>query len=88
VARRKVIPQLARAVGKQLEDLGFRQSKFDVAISDVAQASRLSGNLKTQARRLRYILPDSTKLNSSSRRIPASRPGRCAPSHHPAKWRA
>ena len=46
VARRKVIPQLARAVGKQLEDLGFRQSKFDVAISDVAQASRLSGNLK------------------------------------------
>jgi DNA repair protein RecN (Recombination protein N) len=31
-ARRKVIPQLAKAVGKQLEDLGFRQSKFDVAI--------------------------------------------------------
>jgi DNA repair protein RecN (Recombination protein N) len=31
-ARRKVIPQLAKAVGKQLADLGFRQSKFDVAI--------------------------------------------------------
>ena len=30
-ARRKVIPQLAKAVGKQLEDLGFKQSKFDVA---------------------------------------------------------
>jgi DNA repair protein RecN (Recombination protein N) len=40
-ARRKVIPQLAKAVGRQLEDLGFRQSKFDVAISDVGQASRL-----------------------------------------------
>jgi DNA repair protein RecN (Recombination protein N) len=32
-ARKKVIPQLAKAVGKQLEDLGFKQSKFDVAIS-------------------------------------------------------
>ena len=32
-ARRKVIPQLAKAVGKQLEDLGFKQSKFDVAHS-------------------------------------------------------
>jgi DNA repair protein RecN (Recombination protein N) len=29
-ARKKVIPQLAKAVGKQLEDLGFRQSKFDI----------------------------------------------------------
>jgi DNA repair protein RecN (Recombination protein N) len=41
-ARRKVIPQLARAVGKQLEDLGFKQSKFDVAIQSVAaDVSRL-----------------------------------------------
>jgi DNA repair protein RecN (Recombination protein N) len=31
-ARKKIIPQLAKAVGKQLEDLGFKQSKFDVAI--------------------------------------------------------
>ena len=31
-ARRKIIPQLAKAVSKQLEDLGFKQSKFDVAI--------------------------------------------------------
>ena len=30
-ARKKIIPQLAKAVGKQLEDLGFKQSKFDVA---------------------------------------------------------
>ncbi len=30
--RRKIIPQLARAVGRQLADLGFQQSKFDVAI--------------------------------------------------------
>jgi DNA repair protein RecN (Recombination protein N) len=32
-ARKKVIPQLAKAVGRQLEDLGFKQSKFDVAIT-------------------------------------------------------
>jgi DNA repair protein RecN (Recombination protein N) len=31
-ARKKVIPQLAGAVGKQLADLGFQQSKFDVAM--------------------------------------------------------
>jgi DNA repair protein RecN (Recombination protein N) len=34
-ARKKVIPQLAKAVSKQLEDLGFKQSKFDVAISTI-----------------------------------------------------
>lgn len=38
-ARKKVIPQLAKAVSKQLEDLGFKQSKFDVAISAAAQPS-------------------------------------------------
>jgi DNA repair protein RecN (Recombination protein N) len=32
-ARKKVIPQLAKAVGKQLADLGFKQSKFDVAMT-------------------------------------------------------
>lgn len=31
--RKKVIPQLAKAVGKQLADLGFKQSEFDVEIS-------------------------------------------------------
>jgi DNA repair protein RecN (Recombination protein N) len=31
--RKKIVPQLSKAVSKQLEDLGFKQSKFDVAIS-------------------------------------------------------
>ena len=31
-ARKKIIPQLAKAVRKQLEELGFKQSKFDVAV--------------------------------------------------------
>jgi DNA repair protein RecN (Recombination protein N) len=30
-ARKKVIPSLAKAVSKQLEDLGFKQSKFDIS---------------------------------------------------------
>ena len=32
-ARKKIIPQLAKAVSIQLEDLGFKQSKFDVMIT-------------------------------------------------------
>ena len=30
--RKKVIPQLSKAVSRQLQDLGFKQSKFDVAL--------------------------------------------------------
>ena len=35
-ARRKVIPLLTKAVVRQLADLGFRQSQFDVAIRSAA----------------------------------------------------
>ncbi len=38
--RKKIIPQLSKAASKQLEDLGFKQSKLDVAISP-AEASSL-----------------------------------------------
>ncbi|MBP9903648.1 MAG: DNA repair protein RecN, partial [Verrucomicrobia bacterium] len=38
--RRKVIPQLAKAVSRQLADLGFKQSKFDVAIETEVRSSR------------------------------------------------
>jgi DNA repair protein RecN (Recombination protein N) len=31
--RRKVIPQLSKAVSEQLSDLGFKQRRFDVALS-------------------------------------------------------
>lgn len=31
--RKKLIPQLSKAVSKQLEDLGFKQSKFDVTLA-------------------------------------------------------
>jgi DNA repair protein RecN (Recombination protein N) len=33
--RREVIPQLSKAVSKQLADLGLKQSKFDVAITTI-----------------------------------------------------
>jgi len=35
--RKKVIPQLSKAVSKQLQDLGFKQSKFDIAITTTSQ---------------------------------------------------
>jgi DNA repair protein RecN (Recombination protein N) len=41
-ARKKVIPQLAKAVGKQLEDLGFKQSKFDIEIKTEASLTQSS----------------------------------------------
>jgi len=31
--RKKLIPQLSKAVSKQLEDLGFKQSKFDITLA-------------------------------------------------------
>jgi DNA repair protein RecN (Recombination protein N) len=43
-ARKKVIPQLAKAVGKQLEDLGFKQSKFDVEQKVEARSEKLESN--------------------------------------------
>ena len=38
-ARRKVIPQLAKAAGQQLADLGFKQSRFDVEIKPLSRPS-------------------------------------------------
>lgn len=34
--RKKIIPPLAKAVSRQLEDLGFRQGRFDIAIESAA----------------------------------------------------
>jgi DNA repair protein RecN (Recombination protein N) len=52
-ARKKVIPQLAKSVGRQLEDLGFKQSKFDVAMNSVAaDVSRLKLNSEVDQSRL------------------------------------
>ena len=51
--RRKVIPQLAKAVTSQLADLGFQQSKFDVAITTAVEtgfthhASRITSGFDT-----------------------------------------
>jgi DNA repair protein RecN (Recombination protein N) len=37
--RRKLVPQIGKAVAKQLGDLGFKQSKFDVAVTTLDQAA-------------------------------------------------
>lgn len=48
-ARKKVIPQLALAASKQLEDLGFQQGKFDVAISEVRPSLHRDGRAAQRA---------------------------------------
>jgi len=45
--RRKLVPQLSKAVVKQLGALGFKQSHFDVAISTGAQAGTLGVQLSS-----------------------------------------
>lgn len=35
--RKRVIPQLSKAVSKQLADLGFKQSKLDIAITTISE---------------------------------------------------
>jgi DNA repair protein RecN (Recombination protein N) len=36
-ARKKIIPPLAKAVSRQLEDLGFKQAKFDIILTPAAK---------------------------------------------------
>jgi DNA repair protein RecN (Recombination protein N) len=49
--RRKVIPRLTKAVGKQLADLGFKQSTFEVAIAtrEVEGAAQNSASRRSEA---------------------------------------
>ncbi|MDR3458209.1 MAG: DNA repair protein RecN [Verrucomicrobiae bacterium] len=63
-ARKKVIPQLARAVSRQLEDLGFKQGKFDVALTAATEPAatgldviefQFAPNLGEPAKALRAI---------------------------------
>jgi DNA repair protein RecN (Recombination protein N) len=42
--RTKVIPQLSRAASKELADLGFKQSRFDIAIQTLQPDSHLGKN--------------------------------------------
>jgi DNA repair protein RecN (Recombination protein N) len=37
VRRRRVVPQLARTVSRQLADLGFQQSRFDITLTTLAE---------------------------------------------------
>jgi len=63
-ARKKVIPQLAKAVSKQLDDLGFNQGKFDVALTAATEPAatgldviefQFAPNLGEPAKALRAI---------------------------------
>jgi DNA repair protein RecN (Recombination protein N) len=47
-ARRKIIPRLAKAVSQQLEDLGFKESRFDVAMRSEFEGGGVT-NFKSSA---------------------------------------
>ena len=78
-ARKKVIPQLAKAVGKQLADLGFKQSKFDVAIASESAIS----NLKSQISQSGF---DEIEFQFAPNPGEPAKPLRTI--GRPAKWRA
>ncbi len=61
-ARKKVIPQLAKAVSKQLEDLGFKQSKFDVAVKTDFVGDEVTSLKSKESQRL---LTSSPTIKSS-----------------------
>jgi DNA repair protein RecN (Recombination protein N) len=48
--RKKVIPQLAKAVSKQLQDLGFKQSNFDISMGPGESSSSSLAAPKEQSR--------------------------------------
>ena len=50
--RQRVIPQLTRAAGKQLADLGFQQSKFDVTINSNLLGDEVTSFASGQRQRL------------------------------------
>jgi len=63
-SRKKVIPQLSKAVSKQLDDLGFKQGKFDVALTAATEPAstgldviefQFAPNLGEPAKALRAI---------------------------------
>ena len=80
--RRKVIPQLSKAVSKQLGDLGFKQSRLDIALTTL-RPKPTSRNTHRASRITAW-----TRWSSSSPPTPASPPAPCAPSPPRANWRA
>ncbi len=51
-ARKKIIPQLAKAVTQQLDDLGFKQSQFDVALKTDFVGAEVTSLKSNQHQRL------------------------------------
>ena len=72
--RRKAVPRLAKAAMKQLHDLGFQQSHFDITVNTLIP--------------LRPMPPPAwMRLIFSSPPIPANRPARCGPLPRRARCR-
>jgi DNA repair protein RecN (Recombination protein N) len=63
--RRKIIPQLSKAVGKQLADLGFKKSKFDVVIGSHFVADEVTSLESAESQGLLTSSPTNAGLRSA-----------------------
>ncbi len=68
--RRKVIPQLAREAGRQLADLGFQQSKFDVAIRTDSVGDEVTS---LKSKESQSLLPPSPGSGATGTSVPTFR---------------
>ncbi|HWX20447.1 MAG TPA: DNA repair protein RecN [Candidatus Binatia bacterium] len=71
--RRKVIPQLSKAAGQQLADLGFKQSRFDVALrSDEGRVASGSGGGQLPSRVTRHASPSDGRAPAHPKSLNSS----------------
>jgi DNA repair protein RecN (Recombination protein N) len=64
--RRKLIPQLSKAVSKQLSDLGFKQSRFDASLTSVSENDSGRSLAPNPPSTIRNALPSPSATTSSS----------------------
>jgi DNA repair protein RecN (Recombination protein N) len=64
--RRKLIPQLGKAVSKQLSDLGFKQSRFDASLTSVSETELAPELIRNTQPATRNASPSPSATSSSS----------------------
>jgi DNA repair protein RecN (Recombination protein N) len=66
VKRRKLIPQLSKAVSKQLSDLVFKQSRFDASLTSVSENDSEESLSPNSLSPIRNAAPSPSATSSSS----------------------
>jgi DNA repair protein RecN (Recombination protein N) len=76
--RRKMIPQLSKAVATQLSDLGFKQSRFEIAQTTIHHSPFVESDVSTldHASRIKHYASGTTLLSQADRQA-LPRPSAC-----------